>query len=347
MRDSIQHTLHAAIAAGAFPGAVCYLSRPGEIVFHEAAGNLGVQAPFLRAATRATIYDLASVSKIYTLCAALQIMRASKIALDTPLKRFFPAFDARITLQLLMAHASGISFAIQKLESVDADDWISKIAKAPLFSQPGQEVLYSCTNFFLLARAVEMMGGQTLDSILETQILQPLELQNTHFELQNREDVAPTERISDSSEWFHGVVHDEAARSWRAQTGTLAGNAGVFASASDVARFARVWTQRGTEILHPDDAARAFEPLFCEGDNFRGLGFQLDVASYMSEFAPKCSAGHLGFTGPSLVITPRGEILVLLNNRVHPTRDGPSRLAFHRRIAAQFFEADETEFHKK
>lgn len=359
MVKSILATLQNALAAGAFPGAVCHLSRRGEVIFHQAVGNLGVEAPFGRTATRDTVYDLASLSKIYTLCAAFQVLRDAKIAFDAPLTRFLPGFDARITLRLLMAHASGISLALQRLEKVEAGDWMQHIVAAPLFTDPGREVSYCCTNFWLLARAVETIGGASLDSLIQGRILQPLQLENTHLALENRENVAPTERILDAnqklenenaphlSEFFHGIVHDEAARSWRAQTGTLAGNAGIFASASDVARFAQIWARGAAGILHPEDAARAFEPLFPERDNFRGLGFQIDVASYMSEVAPKRSAGHLGFTGPSLVITPRSDVLVILNNRVHPTRNGPGRLSFHRQIAAQFFGEGKEEFHKK
>ncbi len=359
MRHDISSLLENAILEGAFPGAVCYGARRDETVFHEAIGNLGVEAPFLRPVKRETIYDLASVSKIYTLGAAFITFRRARIALDTPLQRFSPTFDARITLQLLMAHASGIGFALQKLESVEARDWLPKIVAAPLHAAPGTQVLYSCTNFWLLARIIEKVSGASLDSVIESQILQPLQLKHTFFEPELLENVAPTERIESERieserietahfhkkwkrarpDFFHGMVHDEAARSWRAQTGTMAGNAGLFASAQDVASFARIWT-KGAGILHPADAARAFESLFPENSHGRGLGFQIDAAFYMSEFAPVGSAGHLGFTGPSIVVTPRDEILVILNNRVHPTRLGPNRLPFHREIAARFFEAD-------
>ncbi len=343
MHQIIASILDSALAAGAFPGAVCHLSRRGEVVFHGASGNLGVEAPFLRPATVETTYDLASVSKIYTLCAALRTLRDAKIPLDTPLQQFFRSFDARITLQLLMAHASGISFAVQKLDGIAADNWMRKVAEAPLQSAPATEVLYSCTNFWLLSRVIEKISGTSLDSLIETQILRPLQLENTGFEPGNGENIAPTERIGGTKEdleaaFFHGVVHDEAARSWRTQTGTCAGNAGVFATAADVAGFARLWTQQGAGVLHPADAALAFAPLFPEKTYFRGTGFQIDAAFYMSESAPSPSAGHTGFTGPSLVLTPQDDVLVILNNRVHPTRNGPERMPFHRQIAAQFFD---------
>ncbi len=327
--------MQSGIDDGAFPGAVCHLSRGAETVFDGACGNLGIEAPFLRPVTTETIYDLASVSKIYTLCATLAVLRDAGLALDAPLARFFPGFDQKITLQLLMAHASGISFAVQKLDGVDAGDWMAQIIAAPLQSEPGTAVLYSCTNYFLLARVAEQIGGESLDSMVQKRICAPLGLKNTDFAPQNLGNVAPTERNGDG--FFHGIVHDEAARWWRAQTGHGAGNAGVFAPASEVARFVRIWASEGEAILHPEDAARAFVPLFPENSYSRGLGFQIDAAFYMSEAAPPRSAGHTGFTGPSMTVTTGGDVAVILNNRVHPTRNGPERMPFHRQIAEVFF----------
>ncbi len=337
--SAIHSILQSGIDAGAFPGAVCHLWRGAEVVFEGARGNLGIEAPFLWPVTTETIYDLASLSKIYTLAVALAVLREAKIGLDTPLARFFPGFDARITLQLLMAHASGIGFAVQKLEGVAAADWIARLAAAPLQSAPGTQVLYSCTNFFLLARVAETLGGESLDALVRKRICAPLGLKNTTFEPKNLRNVAPTERNArgNSNGFWQGVVHDEAARSWREQTGTGAGNAGIFAPASEVARFAQIWAGGGEDVLHPADAALAFEPLFPENSYQRGSGFQIGAAFYLSELAPPRTAGHTGFTGPSLLLTPGRAGAVILNNRVHPTRNGPERLAFHRAIAQAFF----------
>ncbi|MBW3634843.1 MAG: beta-lactamase family protein [Armatimonadetes bacterium] len=329
------------IAARAFPGAVCHLSRRAEILFHEAVGTLGYDAPFDVPATRETIYDLASVTKIYTFTVALCILRDAKIALDTSLHAFYPVFDAEITLEHLMAHASGISFPIQALEKVAANQWIERIAAEPRADAPGNSVLYSCTNIFLLARVAENVAGTSLDEIIQNRILGPLGLENTSFAPSDLENVAPTE-FYEGGVW-RGTVHDEAARSWRAQTGTCAGNAGVFAPAADVARFAQIWSQNEGEILHPDDLTRAFAARYAENDYARGLGFQLDAAFYMSDQAPHGTAGHLGFTGPSLVLNPQsGHVAVVLNNRVHPTRNGPNRLPFQRQISAWMFGGGES-----
>ncbi|HEX9996964.1 MAG TPA: serine hydrolase domain-containing protein [Abditibacterium sp.] len=331
----MQNILAAAIKEGAFPGASVASLRGGCLEIYT-AGSLGYQLPFDAFTTPETLYDLASLAKIYTVAAALLAFRDAILPLETSLNYFFAGFDERITLERLMAHASGISFPIQKLENVAADNWMAQIAAAPLVATPGEEVIYSCTNAFLLARVVEKVTGASLDEWIERRILVPLGLHSTTFVPRNLENVAPTEANGDG--WFHGVVHDEAARSWRAQTGTCAGNAGLFAPAHEVLRFAQIWTQNGPHLLHPDDVSRALTPRWKEKKHWRGLGFQIDAPFYMSETAPQGTAGHLGFTGPSLCVHfETSRALVILNNRVHPTRFGPNRLPFHREFAAQFF----------
>lgn len=328
--------LEEAIAAGAFPGGVVHLSRGGEIVAHEARGLLGVEPPFLIPPSTRTLYDIASLTKIYTLAAALRVLREAHVPLETPLSQFWPAFDSEITLEMLMSHRSGIGFPVQQLEAVVAGEWLGQIAVAPLSSAPGTEVLYSCTNYFLLARVVEEIGGASLDALMSERILQPLQLDETVFEPLASQQVAPTEKHE--AGFWQGVVHDEAARSWQLQTGNCAGNAGLFATAADVARFASLWTQNGAGVLHPDDVERVFATRYPENSYWRGLGFQLHAAFYMSPSAPRGSAGHLGFTGPSLVLhPPSAQVAVILNNRVHPSRTGPDRLPFHQRIAASLF----------
>lgn len=327
--------LRRAIAARAFPGAVAFFSRGDAVLWHGAAGTLGYEAPFRSPATLGTLYDLASLTKLYTLAASLLVFRAAGVALEAPLRRFWPAFDPRISIESLMTHSSGLVFPLQGLHLVAANEWVSRLANAP--RGVWGEVVYCCSNYFLLARAAEAVSGASLDDIIARHILAPLQLDITTFAPRDLRTVAPTEAHSGGI--WRGLVHDEAARSWREQTGTCAGNAGLFAPASEVARFAQLWTG-DAEGLHPDDVARALQTRRPERSYWRGLGFQFDAPFYMSEAAPRATAGHLGFTGPSLVLhRETRRIAVILNNRVHPARSGPDRLPFHRQIMAQFFEA--------
>lgn len=326
-------SLQTAVENGVFPGATAFLARGGDIHFHGAAGNLGVEAPFDVPATPATIYDLASVTKVYVLGAALRCLRAHGIPLGARLNQFLPGFDARLTLRNLMNHSSGIELPLQSLRGRALEDWLSAIAAAPL-NAPGERVLYACTNYFLLGRALVQIEGAPLETVVQKYLLEPGQLRAS-FAPADLGNVAPTER-DENGDWVCGAVHDEAAREFRAQTGDCAGNAGLFAPCADVAAFARLWF---ADFFDPADvravdAAPLPENVTPQTVYPRGLGFQIDAPFYMSEAAPRGSWGHLGFTGPSLVLHRASQsVVVVLNNRVHPTRSGPNRLPTHRALA--------------
>ncbi len=356
-----------AIQCGAFPGATAYAARGETVLFDEAHGRLGIEPPFDKPVTNATIYDLASLSKIYVLAAALRCLRAHDIALDAPLAAFLPDFAPAITLAHLMSHSSGLELHLQALTDLPTNEWLPAIAAtAPARSPgaratpamsygekcranaPGERVLYLCTNYFLLGRALCQIEGARLETIVENYLLKPANLRAS-FAPTDLANVAPTEAKSSeaksseakSSEadgqggFWCGVVHDEAARAFRARTGDCAGNAGLFADAADVARFGQLWW---SDFFHPDDVAAVGARPLPEESGARGLGFQIDKPFYMSDAAPPGSWGHLGFTGPSLVVHRASQsVIVLLNNRVHPTRNGPNRMKWHRDLASWFW----------
>jgi len=332
--------------SGAYPGASCHLERARKTVFSGAVGTLGVAPHFAVPARVQTLYDLASLTKIYTLSAALCALNEAKLAPETtPLRAFLPGFDARLSLEHLMNHSSGITRSLQSLEKLPADMWIETLREEPLSSSPGARVEYNCANYFLLARALERISGWSLDELISRYLLAPLRLEDTTFAPCDLAFVAPTEEKPDGTFW-HGQVHDEAARSWRRQIGTCAGNAGLFASAPDVARFAAIWLLDG--YVSPIPAiwrARATQYILPEGNAYRGWGWQRDAAFYQGQLPPEklaareFLAGHLGFTGTSLVLNPKaGEVAVVLSNRVHPTRNGPDRLPFVRELHERFWE---------
>lgn len=347
----------------AFPGAQFWLAH-GEQSLHGAVGTTAYDDPISVAVTTNTIYDLASVSKLWTLSAFLIAARDSGIDANDALAKFLPEFDVddkrAITLRQLLTHSAGIAIAIQsftprptiegevaRLHSgvVPIDDWVARIAQAPLKSKPGEEVLYSCTNYFLLARLVEKWSGQRLDEFLHARIITPLGLQRTGCEPRKyfeAAEIAPTEINAETQAPWCGVVHDEAAREWQAQTGGACGNAGIFSTASDLARFAALWQHDGAyenqQILHPGDVRRCFEDVIPEDEEDslqrRGWCWQIDANYITGEHAPRGAAGHTGFTGPSLWLhRESGHLCIVLNNRVYPTRNGPNRMPFHRAIS--------------
>ncbi len=326
--------LRDAIENGVFPGAVAFCARGETVQFHGAAGQLGWAPPFNKPTDTTTIYDLASLTKIYITAAALRCLRAHDVSIGAPLNRFLPGFDARITLAHLMNHSSGLELHLQTLTARPIGEWLPTIAKAPLTSAPGTRVLYLCTNYFLLGRALTEIEGAPLETIVAKYILQPAGLR-AQFAPTDLHNVAPTEADGRGG-FICGEVHDEAARAFRAQTGDCAGNAGVFADAADVAKFGQLWW---SDFFHRDDIAAVTARPLPEANGARGLGFQIDQAFYMSDAAPQNSWGHLGFTGPSLALHRASQsVIVLLNNRVHPTRDGPNRMPWHRDLVAWSWE---------
>jgi len=347
---SFAHFLQRGAQSGAFPGAACHLERERQIVFSGAVGRLGIEPPFASPARAQTLYDLASLTKIYTLSAALCALNAANLAPETtPLRAFLPDFDGRLTLEHLMTHSSGLGMPLQRLENLPSALWVETLRLAPLHSPPGAQVRYNCSNYFLLARAMERLSGRTLDELISRYLLAPLALENTTFAPCDLAFVAPTERKEGGGAFWHGVVHDEAARSWRQQTGTCAGNAGLFASAPDVARFASVWLLDGRASPIPAVwRVRATHHTLPEGNAFRGWGWQRDAPFFMGELPPEkrerreFTIGHLGFTGTSLVLNPRaGEVAVVLSNAVHPARNAPSRLPFVRELHEKFWRGEE------
>ena len=330
MPDSI---LCDAIAHGAFPGAVAWCARGDDVQFFGAQGKLGCAPPFDKNADCATIYDLASLSKLYVTAAALRCLRAHKISLDTPLSEFLDGFAPSITLRNLMNHSSGLDLHLQTLTERPIHEWLPLIAAAPTDAAPGTRVNYLCTNYFLLVRALVQIEGAPLQNVVEKYLLTPANLRATFAPI-DKTNVAPTEATA-RGDFICGVVHDEAARAFFAQSGDCAGNAGLFSDAHDVGEFGQLWL---SDFFHPDDVAAIGAHVLPEGNGARGLGFQIDQAFYMSEAAPKNTWGHLGFTGPSLVLNRASQnVIVLLNNRVHPTRNGPNRMKWHRDLAAWSF----------
>jgi len=329
-----------ALEARVFPGAIVYLAQGNRVLHHAAYGRLGYETPFLEPVRLEASYDLASLTKIYVAALALIVTRELGRPLATRVHETFPPFDSRLTLAHLLGHASGITLPLQALADEPVEDWVKRLAASPPGWPPGERVLYSCANTFLVARLLEAWTGESLDRLLRECLFAPLGLTDTTSS-PHPDRVAPTE--SNGSGYWRGQVHDEAARAWAARTGTVCGNAGLFATAADVARFARIWLGPGAGegtassgqtdsvpvLLSPDDLARIEAAPLPEHSFSRGLGWQIGPRFYLGEHAPPHTWGHLGFTGPSLVVNPvTSHLAVILNNRVHPSREGPNRMPF-------------------
>ena len=332
----------------AFPGGVVWLDD-GKVLLHDAFGgttyNDAADILLGRNVRKEMLYDLASLTKLFTATAILMASEKLGISLDTPISHFLKHFQKdtydEIMLRNLLLHNSGIEIAVQSLNAQNHADWISLIAGAQLHANPGEVVKYSCTNFFLLARILELWTDTPADQWISTNILQPLNMTRSSYWPQkyfSLNDIAPTEIDSQTNKPWHGIVHDEAARSWQQQTGSTCGNSGLFSTAEDLSKFVALWrcegTLNGQKYFSAELAREALHPTASEDIlGWRGLGWQIDAKFYMGHKAPAGSAGHSGFTGPTLFFTPEGTCVIILENRVYPTRNGPERMMYHRRIA--------------
>ena len=284
-----------------------------------------------------TLYDMASVSKIMsTTMVTLRFLADGLMDLADMLPVYFgemvPEDKAQITLFQLLTHTSGFPAHLSLEEHMEpGSDIADFLLHEPLAYTPGTQVVYSCMGFILLAKALERVGGQPLDTLARRLVFEPLGMARTGYHRLDMPidaaNTAFTERDHKTGQWLAGRVHDENARF---QNG-VSGNAGVFSDIRDCVRFARMLAGHGTldgvELIPRrifDQAIRNHTPGMEEN---RGLGFHLANGhfSYSGLFFDQRAFGHTGFTGPHMLVSPdTGLYVVLLNNRVHPERERDS-----------------------
>jgi CubicO group peptidase (beta-lactamase class C family) len=284
-------------------------------------------------ATLDTRFDLASLTKLFTSVAAVQQIERGTLGMDARVGDYLPDFHAAaaygVTVRQLLTHTSGLR---PELPLYDCPDDTARLrllrAEAPS-GEPGR-YRYSDLNMLLLQFVLERVTGRTLDVLVRDGITRPLGMTATAFGpcpgAAATEDQRRPWAKADRG-MLRGVVHDENAWS----LGGIAGHAGLFSTAPDLAVFCRALLAGGSygpaRILGPDFVELLFTP--------PGLGFALDQPWFMGELAGRGAAGHTGFTGTSLVLDPATDtFLVLLANTVHPRRRAPdsgprARLATH------------------
>jgi uncharacterized protein YbbC (DUF1343 family)/CubicO group peptidase (beta-lactamase class C family) len=283
-------------------------------------------------ATSDTLYDLASITKLFTTTAVMRLVEQGKLALDEPVASWLPDFAAGgkedVTVRHLLTHTSGMPDYLQlwKLEPTPAAR-MQRVLATPLRVPPGTAFRYSDLGLIALGHLVERVAGATLDRVIRDMVTGPLRLDQTMYRPAARlkPRIAPTEyedAVGRGMVW--GEVHDENA--WSLDG--VAGHAGIFSTAGDLGRFAQMYLDGGildgVRLLKPETVAEMTHNQIGRLEE-RGLGWELNADYYMGHLASPTTYGHTGFTGTSLVIDPaRQLIVVLLTNRVHPTRNGPS-----------------------
>ncbi|MFW6597183.1 serine hydrolase [Propionibacteriaceae bacterium Y2011] len=281
-----------------------------------------------------TIYDMASVSKLFTSIVVMQQVEQDLIDLDTPVAHWLPAFAANgketVTPRMLLTHTSGFTSWIPLYSRYpDVESRIAAVLDHELANPPGSTYLYSDLNLITLGVLCEHVSGRTLDQLVADGITSPLRMRDTGYNppATKRNRVAATEfQATPDRGMVWGEVHDENAWS----LGGVAGHAGIFSTAGDMAILAQTMLNGGAyakERILSEDSVTAMisnENTEFPGDD-HGLGFELNQRWYMAGLSSSRTAGHTGYTGTSLVIDfASASFVILLTNRVHPSRSSGS-----------------------
>jgi len=319
-----------AISGKKCPGGVLWLEHRG-VTYHKAYGHRAL-VPAEEPMTEDTIFDMASLTKVLACTPAVMLLiERGQVKLDEPVRTYIPEFKGEgkeaITVRQLMTHTSGLRGDIET-----RTDWhgqqaaIEKACAEKLQGAPGGAFRYSDINFFLLGEIVQRVSHQPLEEFVAREIYRPLKMTDTGY-LPPKEKlarIAPTEVVDGVP--YRGVVHDPTSR----HMGGVAGHAGLFSTAADLARYARMLLNHGSL-----DGVRIFKPETVELMTSvqtpesllvrRGLGWDIDsgYSGPRGKLFPIGSYGHTGWTGTSIWIDPFSQTFVIfLSNRNHPSESG-------------------------
>jgi uncharacterized protein YbbC (DUF1343 family)/CubicO group peptidase (beta-lactamase class C family) len=328
--SAMDAAINQAIADKKCPGGVLWVEHRG-VTYHKAYGHRAL-VPTVEPMTENTIFDAASLTKVVAATPAMMLLiERGQVKLEEPVKTYIPEFSGEdkdaITVRQLMLHISGLRGDVET-----KSDWhgqqaaIQKACAEKLQGPPGTAFRYSDINFFLLGEIVQRVSHQPLEVFVAREVYRPLKMVDTgylppHSKLGR---VAPTEVVNGKP--YRGVVHDPTAR----HMGGVAGHAGLFTTAADLARFSRMLLNKGTL-----DGARIFKPETVDlmtsvqsPPNVtarRGLGWDIDTgySGPRGKLFPVGSYGHTGWTGGSLWIDPFSQSFVIfMSNRNHPDESG-------------------------
>ena len=337
--------IEAAIAARTTPGAVLWVERDGQV--HRRAWGRLTYAADAPAVTEDTTYDAASLTKVVvTTTAVLQLVERGRLELDAPVARWLPDFARHgkesVTVRQLLTHVSGLrpDLDLQPAWSGYATG-VALAHEEKLRQPPGAAFVYSDIGFIVLGELVRVADGRPLDAYAAAEILAPLGMRASGFRPseERRPLIAPTEVVDGRA--LQGVVHDPTTR----MMGGVAGHAGLFTAAGDLARFARMLLAGGAldgaRVLRTETIAEMTRAQHALADR-RGLGWDLDTrfSSPRGRWFPAGrSFGHTGYTGTSLWVDPDSRTFwILLTNRVHPD-DKTSLTALRRELGTLAAEA--------
>ncbi len=339
----LDSVINDAIVQQQIPGAVLIVGHDGRVAYRKAYGDRALE-PRREAMTLDTIFDCASLTKVVaTTTAIMQLWEQGKFRMNDPVAKYLPEFAQNgkqdITIRQLLVHYSGLAPDLDLTKPWEGKETAERMAfeEAPEWA-PGSQFVYSDINFVVLGALVERLSGQSLDQYTAQHIFAPLGMKETRFlpppSWEPR--TAPTEE-DENHRLLRGVVHDPTAR----RMGGVAGHAGIFSTADDLAIFAQTLLDGGRGILTSPTVAKMTAPQQpVNGTVLRGFGWDIDSpwSSNRGELLPIGSYGHTGFTGTSLWIDPTTQTyIVLLTNAVHmkmgPPKERGSAASLRTKVA--------------
>ena len=324
--DPVREVVRKAVAKGNPPGAVLLVERDEKKM--TLVEGQRAMSPAKEAMTEYTVFDAASLTKVVaTLPSVLILMEQGKIELEAEVRRYLPEFRAGITVRHLLTHTSGLRPGIPKEpEWTGYDMGIRRAVELEPEGPPDRLFRYSDINFILLGEIVRRVSGTALNEFAVKNVFGPLKMDSTRFMPPDdwKPRIAPTEKDQDGV-MLRGVVHDPTSR----KMGGVTGHAGLFTTAGDLAKYARMILNNGEGVLKPETVRLMTTPhTIATVFERRGLGWDIDstFSRPRGKLFPIGSFGHTGFTGTSLWIEPQTKTFVIfMSSRLHPDGQGSVR----------------------
>ena len=332
---AIDSAVAAALKQNRLPGCVVLIGRTDEILFEKAYGNRAVK-PEVETMTVDTLFDLASLTKpIATATSVMLLIERGDVELDAPASKYLEEFTSHdkdnVTVRQLLLHTSGLTPDNHLRDYQDgAEKAWERICNLKLLSPPGERFRYSDVGFIVLGRLVERVSGKPLNDFAIANIFTPLGMSDTGYRPPKKHHVRAAPTQERNGHWMRGEVHDPRAYELRG----VAGHAGLFSTAQDLARYAQMMLSMGrfgeAQIMKPETFQTMTDAYKVSGGQ-RGLGWdkRSGYSSNRGEGMSERAFGHGGFTGTSIWIDPELDLFVIfLSNRVHPDGKGSvNRLA--------------------
>lgn len=347
--EPVDRAIQSGVTRGVYPGAAVVVGTSSRILYARGYGHFSWNERSAVPSPDSTLWDIASLTKVVATTAAIALLvDQGKVALDAPVARYLPRFTGgerpRVTVRMLLEHTSGLPAGLAPSQRrVGHDSLVTIIYHTPLRRAPGSAEQYSDLNAILLGLIIEQVTGRPLDRFAAEAVFAPLGMTSTRF----LPPAALRARIAPTAQWrgtpLSGEVNDRTA-GW---LGGVAGHAGIFASASDLGRYAQWWLRRGalpsgTAALRPAtmDTFLLVGPV----PHGRLLGWESRTTTeytpspYGTLPSPR-AYGHTGYTGTMILIDPARDLFVVfLTNRVYGPRVAKPFTALHE-IRAQVMDA--------